>query len=672
MDSNTSQLSSEDSALLDTVERAIAGNLQPASDDQGSVDVLCVEMVASAPVADDTFKQNLLVRLQAEMKVEALPAQSPALTRSKKGVAQPATTPVPTGRALSPDSITRTADPQWSARRSPGYSRAGRAVLGALGVLAMLVLLVALAAQFSKRVDVNYAGKGTPTIVTGSEIATPGSTVIAVGPPIKVTPVDALALVPKLQKLYTLPLGVDDGSSEVWSPDGKLLAKASGNIIQVWDVERGVLRNNIPLEGDTSSYTLTWSPDGKMLALDSVIGRVKVYAVEDGALLLTLTPAQAVQQVRFSKPVSKVAWSPDGNYIASVVYTVVNDTDVPDDHITPEHPLQSTVYVWNVATGAPAHMLALPDDPSASPAGRMVGPGGSLNYVTEVAWSPDGTMISAVFMSQLIAVWDVASEKLRGEFSNPAVSSVFVAAKMQWSPGGKTIAEAQPNFVELWDVATGQSRTMPSPAPPQPVPYPLSTADPRLNPTPTSTYVYAGEGYGDLGAFVWSPDGKKIVTLDGLYSDKVSLRLWDPASATLTYRLQVGDASKFGVTRGTPAFSPDGRVILHGMYDAGSANLGFLDVEAQAEIRALSMSNAMNASWSPDGSLLAITVLGGIVIWGDPAAQGAVPTTLAVATPMPMCGTWSLVDAPVADTTNDLRAVAAMGDNDVWAVGYSS
>ena len=213
---------------------------------------------------------------------------------------------------------------------------------------------------------------------------------------------------------------------------------------------------------------------------------------------------------------------------------------------------------------------------------------------------------------------------------------------------------------------------MPSPAPPQPVPYPLSTADPRLNPTPTSTYVYQREEYGALGAFAWGPDGKKIVTLDGLYSDKVSLRLWDPASATPAYSSQVGDASKFGVTRGTPAFSPDGRIILYGMYDSGSANLSFLDVEAEAAIRTLSMSNAMNASWSPDGSLLAITVLGGIEIWGDPAAHDAIPTTVTVATPMPVCGTWSLADAPVADNINDLRAVAAIGNNDVWAVGYSS
>ena len=176
-------------------------------------------------------------------------------------------------------------------------------------------------------------------------------------------------------------------------------------------------------------------------------------------------------------------------------------------------------------------------------------------------------------MSQLIAVWDVASETLRGEFSNPAVSSVLIAAKMQWSPDGKTIAEAQPNFVELSDVATGRSRTMPSPAPPQPVPYPLSTADPRLNPTPTSTYVYQREEYGALGAFAWGPDGKEIVTLDGLYSDKVSLRLWDPASATLAHSSQVGNASTFGVTRGTPAFSPDGRIILYEMYNSGSAKI---------------------------------------------------------------------------------------------------
>lgn len=94
-----------------------------------------------------------------------------------------------------------------------------------------------------------------------------------------------------------------------WSPDGKQLALVSTNRQNVRIVEA--------LTGQTVKATLNtqftsilavhWSPDGHRLAEESLQGRITLWSVPDGKLLYSF-PQVAV----------KMAWSPDGKYIACI------------------------------------------------------------------------------------------------------------------------------------------------------------------------------------------------------------------------------------------------------------------------------------------------------------------------------------------------------------------
>src|SRR5207244_3000367 len=77
------------------------------------------------------------------------------------------------------------------------------------------------------------------------------------------------------------------------------------------------------------------------------------------------------------------------------------------------------------------------------------------------------------------------------------------------------------------------------------------TPAPTFTPAPsTPTYIYSKEGYGDISAIAWSPDGSTLATLDGQ-----NIRVWDTTTGKQLQRL----VSDSGLVEA--AWSPDGRVL---------------------------------------------------------------------------------------------------------------
>jgi eukaryotic-like serine/threonine-protein kinase len=112
-----------------------------------------------------------------------------------------------------------------------------------------------------------------------------------------------------------------------------------------------------------------------------------------------------------SKPVSAVAWSPDGKYIAS------GGQD-------------STVRVWNAMTGKP----------------RLTYTGHS-NEVWAVAWSPDGKYIAFGSNDGTVQVWDATTGNTRLTYAGHSMKVNTVA----WSPDGKYIASGSDDqTVQVW------------------------------------------------------------------------------------------------------------------------------------------------------------------------------------------------------------------------------
>ena len=345
---NTSNLPSSDEALLLTVDRVQAGTSlsSPHLADPHTPESFIALIAGSRAQASEPFKADLLTRLQDEMagsaQVEAISASTTEdpTTEDKAEATIPTPSRAPARRSDKPRGERPFPLPIPVLTRGTDRGKWQRLVLSALGIAAMLAMLFGLALVLKVRKDVTTSANATPTSLAISGVGTPGvGGGIAVGPPVRVTPVDARSLIPKLQKLYAVP-AASFGKWGAWSPDGKMLATQLGSVVQIWDAASGALKSNAVIERWHSmwDYRLEWSPDGRTLAVDSGDGDVQLFSVSDGANLLTLSPPQPGQLSNGidpsnpgifrawykmgcncpPTPVLSAAWSPDGRLLASV------------------------------------------------------------------------------------------------------------------------------------------------------------------------------------------------------------------------------------------------------------------------------------------------------------------------------------------------------------------
>ncbi len=283
-------------------------------------------------------------------------------------------------------------------------------------------------------------------------------------------------------RLRTLEGHTSVVASVSFSPNGEQLASGSyDQTIRLWNVARGELLKT--LEGHTGPVvSVSFSPNGKQLASGSDDKTIRLWNIVRGELQKTLEG--------HTNCVKSVSFSPNGEQLAS---------GSGDDWSSSDN----TIRIWNVETGELQKTLE-----------------GHSRSVNSISFSPNGEQLASGSDDQTIRLWNVA----RGELQKTLNGHNDNVKSVSFSPNGEQLASGA-NDIRLWNVARGEVQ---------------KTLD----------------GYG--GSVSFSPNGEQLASL----ADK-TIRLWDLEGSKLHKTLEEGHTNC--VT--SVSFSPNGEQLASGSRD---------------------------------------------------------------------------------------------------------
>jgi WD40 repeat protein/DNA-binding transcriptional ArsR family regulator len=358
---------------------------------------------------------------------------------------------------------------------------------------------------------------------------------------------------------------------------GKLLLEIPPTRRQEWrQVAQDTLAKGAPrvtLRGHTKPVqAVAWSPDGDHVATASADGTIRVWTTDGEGSPLVLGSGDTTA-------VETLAWSPDGQHLVStsgdraarvwgldgsgpVAY--LHDARVVGAVWSPDGRhfvtlVKDQARVWNLGDTSGSQLLR-----------------GHLGAVVSAAWSPDGKRVATSSEDTSAMVWRVPELELQAVLGRPVLRGTPLPPDhpghrgavfhVRWSPDGKhLVTSSNDRTAMIWN-ADG---------------------------TGPFAVLRGHEGW------VWdaefSPDGVHVVTAT---RDKTA-RVWDVDGLRDPIPL-AGHADSVRAAR----FSPSGGRVVTGSYD-GTARVWNADGSGQSLILLGHTARINDARWSPDGSRVA-------------------------------------------------------------------
>ncbi len=365
----------------------------------------------------------------------------------------------------------------------------------------------------------------------------------------------------------------DLGGSLDWSPDGSVFVTEGpeeSGLVDIRDASTG--ESVKAFDGnDIDINNVAFNADGSMLATTGDDGALRVWDPDTGEELLTVQEEDdQVWGPSFSRDGSMVA----AGWIDQQVVRVIDIETGETLAELPEAPILGSSFSPDgstlVVAGTEGLATTVMDIASSAIVARLGD--GSFGPTRDVEYSPDGRWIATADGDNLARIWDARTFTQRFQVGGHATSVTAVA----WSNDGAKLATVSDDGNAIVsEVTNGGVRGLLT----------LTARDTR-------------NGLSDVE---FSPDGERIMTGDWALA---SVKIWDVST---TGGAEIANIESIPFTRGSPAFTPDGRAVVVSTPGGGlstvDADTG--DVIREFDTSSLDGVDVTRVAVSPDGEFVA-------------------------------------------------------------------
>ena len=455
-------------------------------------------------------------------------------------------------------------------------------------------------------------------------------------------------------------------------------------VVAFYDAGNATRLQAIALSRQLAADSLAAAPVNRVTARQLAVAAWHVYPTtqaETAMLTLIAAQQQGILPVTAKGPVSAVAFSPDGNTLATAdstgivrlwdfaagqpsaslradtsgKYKGVNGVAYsPDGKTLATADANGTVQLWNTATGRPVASLRANTTGTYTDAnGTAIRPTGiSLTHnsfigVNGVAYSPDGKTLATADVNGTAQLWNASTGTLIASLTVDTKSAYIGVEAVAFSPDGKTLATAgDDGFVRRWTT--------------------------RGHPAGKPLFANA-----QVARLAFSPDGKTLATADtGEQQATSRAQLWDLATGEPIKSFPANPSSSLAVQGVT--LSPDGTFLAtadgNGTAKLWNTSTGTLVTSIPADTAGGS-PGVLDVAFSPDGKILATADADGTArLWSLTSAGAASPFSAHDTFPVNTTSAYTGVDGVAFSPNGKLLATADTdGKARLWnAAGVSS